>query len=753
MLLKSYQEQKVQELISAVMKQSSLDGTRSIVFKAPTGSWKTIMMQEFLRRLAETPMDKEYAFVWVSVNDLSRQSKRSFERNLAGSSLHFSELSDIVDKELKRNEILFINWESIRSVDRSTGEWKVLAMKDNERDENLPTYLKNTHEAGRDVILIVDESHKALSTPKAQELVLNYIKPKVQIEVSATPDSTGYHAMIETDIKEVIEAGMIKKEVLINPEISEEKNIQETDRFILWEALKKASELTERYKTISSPVRPLVLIQLPSESKSMSEIDQTKMERTKKILKEDFDITLDNKRLAIWLSDEKENLDNIGNFDSKAEVLIFKQAIATGWDCPRAQILVMFREMGSVTFQIQTVGRILRMPELHHYDDTLLDVAYVYTDLERAKIGIHETAKNMIKDKFGYRKSDYESIALPSNLLRRTEYNDLGFSFYNVLTDCVLDYIGWSREAILGKNLEKLRSKFITEDVGLKNRLISDGKIMIDIDKHTNEPIFSTLSVEAKTEEELVKLEFDVFCREQVRPEFSNIARSYKAIIEALYITLEEFFFGRGHSRYYFQCLILTNRDKFMEILKEARTRYVPIRRAEIETKRASQILSRLWQVPSRIAYPEDAQNVNYQNNIITPCFTSPLSGEEKKFIDEYLEKENTIAWWHRNGVKTEQAFSVTYKDDNGETQNFFPDFIVFYKDGTIGIFDTKKWWTLSEGRAKHRALSQYLQENDSKKKHLIGWFIQSQWDQNVVFYKTTSDDYEVEGLQGWEKL
>ena len=206
MLLKSYQEQKVQELISAVMKQSSLDGTRSIVFKAPTGSRKTIMMQEFLRRLAETPMDKEYAFVWVSVNDLSRQSKRSFERNLAGSSLHFSELSDIVDKELKRNEILFINWESIRSVDRSTGEWKVLAMKDNERDENLPTYLKNTHEAGRDVILIVDESHKALSTPKAQELVLNYIKPKVQIEVSATPDSTGYHAMIETDIKEVIEA-------------------------------------------------------------------------------------------------------------------------------------------------------------------------------------------------------------------------------------------------------------------------------------------------------------------------------------------------------------------------------------------------------------------------------------------------------------------------------------------------------------------------------------------------------------------
>lgn len=217
MILKNYQEKHVQELFNATLRLISDEGAKSIVFKAPTGSGKTIMMQEYLRRLAETPQDREFAFVWISVNDLSRQSKRSFERNLAGSALHFSELSDIVDRELRKNEILFINWESIRSIDRATGEWKVLAMKDNERDESLPIYLANTHEAGREVILIVDESHRSLATPKAQELIMNYIKPKLQIEVSATPDSVGYDAKVETKIEEVIEAGMIKKEVLINP--------------------------------------------------------------------------------------------------------------------------------------------------------------------------------------------------------------------------------------------------------------------------------------------------------------------------------------------------------------------------------------------------------------------------------------------------------------------------------------------------------------------------------------------------------
>jgi type III restriction enzyme len=47
--------------------------------------------------------------------------------------------------------------------------------------------------------------------------------------------------------------------------------------------------------------------------------------------------------------------------------LLFKQAAATGWDCPRASVLVMFREIKNPTFAIQTVGRILRMPFGTHF--------------------------------------------------------------------------------------------------------------------------------------------------------------------------------------------------------------------------------------------------------------------------------------------------------------------------------------------------------------------------------------------------
>ena len=188
-------------------------------------------------------------------------------------------------------------------------------------------------------------------------------------------------------------------------------------------------------------------------------MDKTKLTRTIQLLDREFGINFTNKKLAIWLSEDKQNLEDIEKYDSPVEVLIFKQAIATGWDCPRAQILVMFREIGSVTFEIQTVGRILRMPELKHYEENSLNIAYVYTDLERANIGIHELAKNLIKDKFAKRRDDYKEIELPSEYLRRTEYNDLGYSFYGILTDTFLASIDGKKENILDSNLLKLREK------------------------------------------------------------------------------------------------------------------------------------------------------------------------------------------------------------------------------------------------------------------------------------------------------
>ena len=48
-------------------------------------------------------------------------------------------------------------------------------------------------------------------------------------------------------------------------------------------------------------------------------------------------LTIENKKVAIYLSGENVNMDEENQPFESVEVLIFKQAIALGWDCPRAQ--------------------------------------------------------------------------------------------------------------------------------------------------------------------------------------------------------------------------------------------------------------------------------------------------------------------------------------------------------------------------------------------------------------------------------
>ena len=74
---------------------------------------------------------------------------------------------------------------------------------------------------------------------------------------------------------------------------------------------------------------------------------------------------------------DKINKEGIEAMNATPIFLLIKQAVATGWDCPRAKILVKLRENMGEDFTIQTIGRIRRMPEAIHYNDEVLDNCYL----------------------------------------------------------------------------------------------------------------------------------------------------------------------------------------------------------------------------------------------------------------------------------------------------------------------------------------------------------------------------------------
>src|SRR5574344_1512172 len=402
--LKDYQRTAISQLLQFTNIYLQTPKNETIVFQAPTGSGKTITIARYIQDIAEES-EEDLCFLWISIGkgDLHRQSQKSVKKEI-GEAIECSLLEDEFFGSrdiINRNEVVFVNWEKIRAKDRKTSEFKNVLMKDSENN-NFPLILENTRNNNRRIILIIDESHSSSTTERALEIRDEIIQPDLTIEMSATPILTGnMNAKVEVDPIDVINEEIIKKE-------EEEKT---SELLVLESAYYKQEELKQRYNKLykngecKTRITPLTLIQLPNSS-----YGEQKRESVERFL-EAKGITTSNGKLAIWLSDEKvnEEADILNCLDSKVEYLIFKMAIDTGWDCPRAQVLLKFREVNSIVFEIQTVGRILRMPEAKHYTDEVLNKAYVYSNIQSITIKKEVYNPNIIKSYASNVKEGYQA--------------------------------------------------------------------------------------------------------------------------------------------------------------------------------------------------------------------------------------------------------------------------------------------------------------------------------------------------------
>ena len=468
-----------------------------LIFKAPTGSGKTIMMAQFLKDLARDPQfDVDKCFVWVSFggdNSYRQSYNKLFHFYDGAGEIQLLDLSNLSQKKMGKNSVFFINWAKIKA---SNKEGRILraASEHTMRDIDggvFDEFIINTQKE-REIVLIVDESHLERDSDLADE-VIDLIKPKIQMHVSATPKNIPSIEDVQTkragffavEHSKVVQAGLIKEQVISQSKedilsYGAEKNI---DEILLDLAIEKRIELKKHYAELGiTDINPLVLIQIPNKTKVNKELDEeTRQTIIKNYLKDkgikDFEI-------ATWLSEKKENLTEIVKNNSVVFFLIFKQAVATGWDCPRAQVLVMYREIKNPTFHIQTVGRILRMPEAKHYPISALNQGYLFTNYKKNEIHENEgkLGANKIADLKSKRKEGIDPIKIKSIYLQRQDYNDLkpAPEFQTHLAAEFDKFFGTKENILLegSKNIEKVERKglrFETEKIDLK--MIVDAKI------------------------------------------------------------------------------------------------------------------------------------------------------------------------------------------------------------------------------------------------------------------------------------
>lgn len=760
--LKKYQEDKVDELVVACTNLLQNEIKNKIcVFQSPTGSGKTVMVAKFIQELIKTS-DEDFCFLWISIGkgELHKQSQKSLKKIFGEDPIVSLLENDYFGGKtfFDRNEIVVSNWEKLRTKDKATGEWKSKAMKAGE-DISFPEVLENTKKR-RKIILIIDESHYASDTLRTNEL-RQIVNADVTLEMSATPklqpspieiaEKTAYFVYVNP--QDVIAEGMIKKEIIINEEITALVDDEKTSQDIIIEAAyTKRLALKQAFAATGKNINPLCLIQLPN-----SEAGDSKKDIIAQFLNTKG-ITENNGKLAVWLSEEKTaGLDHISDFDNEIEFLIFKQAIDTGWDCPRAHILVKLRETGSFTFEVQTVGRILRMPEQKHYDNEALNRGYIYTNLQSIIVGKEAYNPNIIKHLKAIRKPIYKDLKLQSYYKSRVDYGDITGSFLGSLEKVFCAYFGMELNPTLinpAENCQKVIDKFMTvTPEPYDERIIIDEVIKsTEFDKLEDKEFenFVTRTKLRLSDNDL----YDVFCV-IVRQNLNGFApkRSTPVVRSCIYQWFRKYLgidYNAPNGMIAIQNLFLhpLNIANYSRLLNEATEVYKPAKKAEVKAKIEEKNYA--WEVKFEEFYNEHTDElVQHKLNIYDKCFLSKTRSNPEKVFEKYLEtKSEKVVWWFKNGVSKQDFLGIRY-EENDFPKTFYPDYVVQLSNGKTLITDTKAGNTAVEAKTRAEALYHYIETENKAGKNLIGGISVRQGEQWKINLNKTYH-YDKNNLTAW---
>lgn len=756
--LKNYQEEAVNDLTKNLYKLLKRPGARqNLIFKAPTGSGKTVMMASLLNKFCEELPERyelekrKAAFIWIAPNKLYIQSYNAMKGFFAEMrSIKPIFFEDISNDELLPNEVLFVNWESINKE-------KNTMIKENETNKNLYSFINKAKLNDTEIIVIIDEEHMFANTKTAKRAneVLQKIYPKVEIRVSATPTTNSdYRTLVER--QDVIAEEMIKEGIILNPALDTIQQLgRSLEEILLEQALAKREELRQAYENLGVKINPLLLIQLPNDSSDNNTADDEKyIDVVLQNLEVKYNITVSNNKLAVWLSGRKDNVEDIEKPDNMVEVLLFKQAIALGWDCPRAGVLLIFRELKSTTFTIQTVGRILRMPEQKHYPNPLLNQGYVFTNLSKNQIEIVQDDMSYITMNKARRIENYLPVNLDSTYINtRIVRNRLGAKFRTALYE--IAELNWELKREIGSdhffetNKQLLKKRFINTDINTIEIVIPENVLLTG---EVETQLVTETARFAKTPSELARL-FRDFCRSLTAP---YAAVDSTPVLEGAMKYFFEDYFGIIEYDAIKIMLFNDNQPIFIELIEKAKERYQEMQE-EKANKATKDIQNYKWEVPVERIYNElYDEKENVEKHALEPFYEyKRASSPEVRFAAYLEEQKENLHWWYKNGEKAKEHFAVPYEDYLGKQSLFYVDFVILNKTGITCLFDTKTAGSdPANAHLKHNALIDFIAvRNEKGYKTIGGILIPKDNNGTITWWYCKNKITNTKDTSGWDRF
>lgn len=373
---KGYQEEAVQNVleifryaesqIQAAPDESSRAAASAYngcaLLEAPTGSGKTrmagLIAQAFSR--PDRPDNAKIVWFWFTpFAGLVEQSEAAFRANFVALRVR-DLLTERVTALTRSGDMFVATWASVAAARKSS---RVLRSS-GDTSLALDDFIPELREEGFRIGVVVDEAHHSFA--KATEAVKFYrevMRPDFTLLVTATPDdqdidrfkeAAGIKELhrISVSRKDAVDAALIKEGIksiaYIAPD--SQKALLDFGLTAINDAWQMQGVIKKTLAGIGVSLTPLMLVQVGNSDRAVEEA-KTRL----------LAAGVPESAIA-WYTSEDPNDDLlVVAKDETKEVLIFKVAVALGFDAPRAYTLVSLRGAKDADFGIQVVGRILRV--------------------------------------------------------------------------------------------------------------------------------------------------------------------------------------------------------------------------------------------------------------------------------------------------------------------------------------------------------------------------------------------------------
>lgn len=243
-------------------------------------------------------------------------------------------------------------------------------------------------------LIVLDEGHRAYS--QTARKTLGDLNPRFILELTATPDREQSNVLVKVGGQALRNAQMIKLPIQLTAD--DKADWKDTLQAALDKRADLEAQAREHHDRTDRFIRPIMLVRVELTGKDQRGKGAI---HTEDVREELLQAGVPAEWIKIQTASQKELDETLSDETSQVRVIITKDALREGWDCPFAYVLALLSKTQARTALTQMIGRVLRQPGAERTDVDDLNKAWVYCADLKVKDAVESIRKGLDEEGMG----------------------------------------------------------------------------------------------------------------------------------------------------------------------------------------------------------------------------------------------------------------------------------------------------------------------------------------------------------------